>query len=112
MFPVGKMCEVLQVSRSGFYHWMQEKLMIRLQLRKLLSSEIYGIYHWSRDRYGSPRITKELEAKLDGYMTYSRKYGVDYGVQGKATGIYYQYVIFFSGLKGKIFQKLEIYALR
>lgn len=62
MFPVGKMCEVLQVSRSGFYHWMKGKPMIRLQRRKLLSSEIYGIYHWSRGRYGSPRITKELEA--------------------------------------------------
>ena len=62
MFPVRKMCEALKVRRSSFYHWMKEKTMICLQRRKLLSSEIYGIYHWSRGRYGSPRITKELEA--------------------------------------------------
>jgi len=29
----------------------------------VLSSEIFSIYHWSRGRYGSPQIARELESK-------------------------------------------------
>jgi hypothetical protein len=53
VFPVGKMCEVLQVSRSGFYHWKKRKPTKRAERRAMLSSEIFIIYHWSRGRYGS-----------------------------------------------------------
>ncbi|MET3539274.1 IS3 family transposase [Chryseobacterium limigenitum] len=31
--------------------------------RAVLSAEIFSIYHWSRCRYGSPRIVRELESK-------------------------------------------------
>ena len=57
------MCEVLKVSRSSFYHWKKGKSTKRSERRAILSSEIFSIYHWSRGRYGSPRITRELEAK-------------------------------------------------
>lgn len=63
MFPVGKMCEVLQVSRSSFYHWKKIKPTGRSERRAVLSAAIFSIYHWSRGRYGSPRIARELEAK-------------------------------------------------
>lgn len=57
-----------------------------------------------------PPKSIKFEAKLDvdlgGYITYSRNYGIDYGLQGKATGIYYQDVIFFSGLKGTLHQRV------
>jgi outer membrane protein OmpA-like peptidoglycan-associated protein len=53
----------------------------------------------------------KLEAKLDvelgGYMTYSRSYGMDYNVKGLPTGVYYQDVIFFSGLKGTVHQRVS-----
>lgn len=57
------MCEVLKVSRSSFYHWKKGKSTKRSERRAILSSEIFSIYHWSRGRYGSPQITRELEAK-------------------------------------------------
>lgn len=63
MFPVGKMCEVLKLSRSSFYHWKKRKPSKQSERRAILSAEIFSIYHWSRGRYGSPRIARELEAK-------------------------------------------------
>lgn len=57
------MCDVLKVSRSSFYHWKKRKPNSKLERRALLSSEIFRIYHWSRGRYGSPRIARELESK-------------------------------------------------
>ncbi len=63
MFPVGKMCEILKVSRSSFYHWKKRKHSKRSERRAILSAEIFRIYQWSGGRYGSPRIARELEAK-------------------------------------------------
>lgn len=57
------MCEVLQVSRSSYYNWLKRKPGKRFVRRAFLSSEIASIYHWSRGRYGSPRIAKELQSK-------------------------------------------------
>jgi transposase InsO family protein len=57
------MCEVLKVSRSSFYHWKKRKPTMRSERRTVLSAEIFSIYHWSRGRYGSPRIVRELESK-------------------------------------------------
>lgn len=57
------MCEVLKVSRSSFYHWKKRKPSKRSERRAILSAEIFSIYHWSRGRYGSPRIARKLEAK-------------------------------------------------
>ncbi|SKB64478.1 Integrase core domain-containing protein [Soonwooa buanensis] len=57
------MCEVLKVSRSSFYHWKKRKPSGRSERRSVLSAEIFHIYHWSRGRYGSPRIARELESK-------------------------------------------------
>ena len=57
------MCEVLKVSRSSFYYWKKRKPSKRSERRTILSAEIFSIYHWSRGRYGSPRIARELEAK-------------------------------------------------
>ncbi|WP_262711446.1 OmpA family protein [Chryseobacterium sp. SNU WT5] len=57
-----------------------------------------------------PPTNVKLEAKLDvdlgGYMTFSRKFGIDYNVKGIPTGVYHQDIIFFSGLKGTYFQKV------
>lgn len=36
---------------------------MRSERRAVLSAEIFSIYHWSRGRYGSPRIVRELESK-------------------------------------------------
>ncbi|WP_165585128.1 IS3 family transposase [Chryseobacterium sp. FH2] len=36
---------------------------MRSERRTILSAELFSIYHWSRGRYGSPRIVRELESK-------------------------------------------------
>ena len=59
-FPVGKMCQVLQVSRSGYYKWTHRTPSKRELKNKMLTCEIKQIYQASKGRYGSPRIAKEL----------------------------------------------------
>jgi putative transposase len=54
------MCKVLKVSKSGYYKWL-DKVPSKRKLRRLmLIEQIHIAYRASRCRYGSPRITKEL----------------------------------------------------
>jgi len=54
------MCKVLQVSKSGYYKWTKKIPSKRSLINASLVKEIYRIYNSSRCRYGSPRVTKEL----------------------------------------------------
>ena len=54
------MCKVLQVSKSGYYKWLNRTPSNRAIKNAFLIKEIYRIYNLSKCRYGSPRITKEL----------------------------------------------------
>ena len=58
------MCEVLEVSRSGFYAWRSRPESERSKHHRNLISEI-RIIHADRDMrtYGSPRVHKELVAR-------------------------------------------------
>lgn len=59
-FSVEKMCKVLKVSTSGYYKWIN-KTPSKRELRKtMLTQEIKRVYRIFKGRYGSPRITKEL----------------------------------------------------
>jgi transposase InsO family protein len=62
-FPVGKMCKVMQVSRSGYYKWTLGIISKQKMYRVYLQTEIKQIYQNSKGRYGSPRITKELNSQ-------------------------------------------------
>lgn len=62
-FPIEKMCKVLQVSKSGYYKWLNRTLSNRAIKNALLIKEIYKIYNMSKYSYGSPRITKELNVQ-------------------------------------------------
>ena len=54
------MCKVLQVSKSGYYKWLG-KVPSKRELRiNALTIQIKNVYQESKGRYGSPRITKEL----------------------------------------------------
>jgi len=59
-YPVAKMAEVLQVSRSGYYRWLREPRSHRQLTDEQLWIKIQFIYHRHHGRYGSPRITKDL----------------------------------------------------
>lgn len=60
IFPIEKMCKVLKVSQSGYYRWKIAVLSKRLQKKNVLKEKITVLYFESKQRYGSPRITMEL----------------------------------------------------
>lgn len=55
------MFQILNVSRSAYYYWISKKPSDRLIRRLELGVAIKKIYDWSKGRYGSPRIAKELQ---------------------------------------------------
>nr|WP_234014774.1 IS3 family transposase [Staphylococcus chromogenes] len=62
-FRVIKMCEVLGVSKSGYYGWKNRKPSKRTIRHDVLKKHIYQIYIQSQKRYGSPKITQVLRSK-------------------------------------------------
>ena len=60
LFPVEKMCTVLEVSRSGYYKW-KSKLSIECADTNKLDDEIRYEFEKSKGRYGSPRIALTLK---------------------------------------------------
>ncbi len=70
MFPIEMMCQVLGVSRSGYYSWKQRKPSKRAIEEEKLMEQIRLIHKKSRFTYGSPRIREELKKK---YVHVSRR---------------------------------------
>lgn len=62
VFPVGLMCQVRGVGRSGFYAWLQRAESPRSRANRRLLVEIKAIHQRSRQTYGSPRIHADLQA--------------------------------------------------
>lgn len=62
-FTIEKMCKVLAVSKSGYYKWLNKKPSIREIRNVSLVNDIRRIHKASKRRYGSPRITKEINAE-------------------------------------------------
>jgi len=60
VFPVKKMAETLEISRSGYYAWKNLKPSKRYQEELKLLIEIKTIHEKSRETYGVLRITVEL----------------------------------------------------
>jgi transposase InsO family protein len=60
IFPIEKMCKVLKVSQSGYYRWKTAAISKRLRKKNVLKEKITALYFESKQRYGSPRITMEL----------------------------------------------------
>lgn len=59
---VGRSCDVLKVSRSGYYEWLKRPLSVRKTEDERIWVKIK--LHWKKSRktYGSPRITEKLKA--------------------------------------------------
>jgi putative transposase len=58
--PVGMMCRLLKVSRSGFYAWQDRPMCARKREDLALTGKIAAIHRFSRETYGSPMIHAEL----------------------------------------------------
>jgi putative transposase len=61
-FPVSRLCEVLGVSESGYYAWLNRPLSQREQANRGLGERIQAIWQRFRGMYGAPRIHAELQA--------------------------------------------------
>lgn len=62
-YPIEVLCEVLGVSRSGFYAWRSRPPSARACEDARLSSEIATAHKRSRETYGSPRVYRDLKAR-------------------------------------------------
>ena len=62
-FPVQVMCELLGVSRGGYYAWAGRAESARAADDRALAIEIRAAHEASRGRYGSPRVHAELRAR-------------------------------------------------
>jgi putative transposase len=62
-FPVDVMCQVLDVSRSGYYAWRDRRASRQAQRRTTLVEQIRQVHAASREAYGSPRVAAELATR-------------------------------------------------
>ena len=60
-YNIKKACKTLNVSRSGFYEYLQRKPSKRMLENEVLSQEIKRIFEEHKSRYGSKRISKVLQ---------------------------------------------------
>jgi len=61
IYETKRMCEVLKVSRSGYYAWRTRQPSLRQRDNEELLDRIRKVHTQSRRLYGSPRITAVLK---------------------------------------------------
>lgn len=54
LFPVEKMCTVLGVSKSGYYHWLHVEPSKRWKENQALLMDTTDVFVSSHKTYGSP----------------------------------------------------------
>lgn len=59
-FSIKRMCQLLGVTRSGYYAWQTERAGLREVENRVLVEQIRVEYKLSRQTYGSPRIWARL----------------------------------------------------
>jgi len=62
-YPVKRLCEVLTVSRSGYYQWRTVPNSVRARQEAQMQERIAQIHRASRGTYGSPRVAAVLRKK-------------------------------------------------
>jgi transposase InsO family protein len=82
--PVEGLCELLQVSRSGYYRWRRARPSRRATQDAALSEHIVRFHARSRRTYGSPRIVQDLqEQKLRISRRRCARLMREHGLQGR-----------------------------
>lgn len=64
-FPITVMCEVLQVSKSGYYTALERQPSPRAERSARIAASVEQVYTESYGVYGSLKITKELQQRDD-----------------------------------------------
>lgn len=62
-YPVGLSCQVLGLSRSGYYAWRGRPVSGQRRRRDALAVRVRATHQEHRGRYGSPRIHRALRAR-------------------------------------------------
>ena len=63
-YPVTRMCEVLGVSKAGYYAWRTRPESRHARTDRCLKVKIRSLHRKSRRTYGSPRVHAELGGEL------------------------------------------------
>ena len=58
-------CKVFNVSRPGYHQWAKRPPSARQCANDILDTKIKKVFEDNKERYGSPRITKELNAERE-----------------------------------------------
>jgi len=61
--PVRRLCSLLEVSPSGYYHWRHRRPGPRALANQQLLAQVQEAFHQSRQTYGSPRLTRLLQRR-------------------------------------------------
>jgi transposase InsO family protein len=59
-YPVGAVCKVLQVSRSGYYAWLERPVSDRARTDERLSVAVRAAHEAGRHTYGTRRVHAHL----------------------------------------------------
>lgn len=59
-FPVSRLCQVLDISSSGYYAWLKRPASLRDEKNLRLDKKIIETWNLHEKRYGAPRITLDL----------------------------------------------------
>jgi putative transposase len=59
-FPVVLMARVLEVSRSGFYEWLNREPNAQAERREAVGEVLESTFYRCKRRYGAPRLTRAL----------------------------------------------------
>src|ERR1700685_3916407 len=62
-WPIAVQCDVLAVSRSGYYAWRKRPPSAAAERRTALTEKIRVAHQASRTTYGSPRVHRDLLAQ-------------------------------------------------
>jgi putative transposase len=87
-FDVSLMCDILQVSRSGYYAWRQRPVSAREMANQALLKKIKAAYAASGGRYGSPRIYAEIKEHQSCSLNRVARLMQQYGIRAKQSRRY------------------------
>ncbi len=60
LYPVTRLCDLLEVSTSGYYDWRDRPMSQRVINNRQLTAKIRCLHKTSRELYGSPNIHQDL----------------------------------------------------
>ena len=63
VWPITLMCNVLNVSSSGFYEWVHRRPSRRAIANDRLDGHIRQVFDQHQQRYGAPRIVDEINGR-------------------------------------------------